>query len=276
MTTPTTASAPSVLALRARIRVGEAAGVMRAQKGSDSTPESCPFTRRLIHAWQCGEPTAPTSERTPVEPHLPRDRAVGDLMVQCGVSRRRVARGPARFRLGPDSASWAAMRRSGSKAGPPSLRSYAARSKSVGGSVTFTPSETEAYREGSVGWAATKLTIRLPDGTHVAPAGPRSSCAGTTSGSSCRLTRRSPSTTTMPVGLTSSTRCRLLGAGVAVSGTVQHAAEVDDELHVDVLVLRTREHFGLAADVDDVFPVVALLDRSPASSNDSTAGHSML
>ena len=39
----------------------------------------------------------------------------------------------------------------------------------AGGSVTFTPSETEAYREGSVGWAATKLTIRLPDGTHVAP-----------------------------------------------------------------------------------------------------------
>lgn len=39
----------------------------------------------------------------------------------------------------------------------------------AGGAVTFTPSETEAYQEGSVGWAATKLTIQLPDGHTVAP-----------------------------------------------------------------------------------------------------------
>ena len=39
----------------------------------------------------------------------------------------------------------------------------------AGGAVTFTPSETEAYSEGSVGWAATKLTIGLPDGKQVAP-----------------------------------------------------------------------------------------------------------
>ena len=67
MTTPTTASAPNVFALRARIRVGGAAGVMRA-KGSELGPEACAPSRRLIHAWQCGEPTTPTSERTPMEP----------------------------------------------------------------------------------------------------------------------------------------------------------------------------------------------------------------
>jgi hypothetical protein len=38
-----------------------------------------------------------------------------------------------------------------------------------GGRATFTASETEAYREGSVGWAATRLTITLPDGGAVSP-----------------------------------------------------------------------------------------------------------
>ena len=37
------------------------------------------------------------------------------------------------------------------------------------GNVMFTPSETEAFSEGSVGWAATRLTITLPDGKHVSP-----------------------------------------------------------------------------------------------------------
>jgi ketosteroid isomerase-like protein len=39
----------------------------------------------------------------------------------------------------------------------------------AGGDVTFTPSETESYAEGSVGWAATKLTLRLPDGRQIHP-----------------------------------------------------------------------------------------------------------
>jgi ketosteroid isomerase-like protein len=38
-----------------------------------------------------------------------------------------------------------------------------------GGAATFTPSDTEAYQEGTVGWAATRLTITLPDGGHVSP-----------------------------------------------------------------------------------------------------------
>ena len=37
------------------------------------------------------------------------------------------------------------------------------------GEVTFTPSETEAYSDGDVGWAATKLTISLPDGKRIQP-----------------------------------------------------------------------------------------------------------
>jgi ketosteroid isomerase-like protein len=37
------------------------------------------------------------------------------------------------------------------------------------GNVRFAPSETEAFEEGTVGWAATKLTITLPDGKRVSP-----------------------------------------------------------------------------------------------------------
>jgi ketosteroid isomerase-like protein len=37
------------------------------------------------------------------------------------------------------------------------------------GQVRFEPSETEAFANGDVGWAATKLTIALPDGKRVTP-----------------------------------------------------------------------------------------------------------
>lgn len=39
----------------------------------------------------------------------------------------------------------------------------------AGGRVTFTPSDTEAFREGPVGWATTNVTITMPDGKHVSP-----------------------------------------------------------------------------------------------------------
>jgi ketosteroid isomerase-like protein len=39
----------------------------------------------------------------------------------------------------------------------------------AGGHVRFTPSETEAFTSGDVGWAATKLTIAMPDGREVTP-----------------------------------------------------------------------------------------------------------
>jgi ketosteroid isomerase-like protein len=39
----------------------------------------------------------------------------------------------------------------------------------AGGAVTFTPSDTEAFASGDVAWAATKLTIAMPDGRKVTP-----------------------------------------------------------------------------------------------------------
>ena len=46
------------------------------------------------------------------------------------------------------------------------LRGEAERS---GGNVSFVPDATEAYEEGNVGWATTRLTISLPDGKYVSP-----------------------------------------------------------------------------------------------------------
>jgi hypothetical protein len=37
------------------------------------------------------------------------------------------------------------------------------------GNVTFTPSNTEAFAEGSVGWATSHITITMPDGRRVTP-----------------------------------------------------------------------------------------------------------
>jgi hypothetical protein len=39
----------------------------------------------------------------------------------------------------------------------------------AGGKVSFAPSDTEAYEEGSVGWVSTHLTITMPDGATVSP-----------------------------------------------------------------------------------------------------------
>jgi ketosteroid isomerase-like protein len=39
----------------------------------------------------------------------------------------------------------------------------------AGGRVTFTPDDTEAFSEGTVGWATTHLTITLPDERQVSP-----------------------------------------------------------------------------------------------------------
>jgi ketosteroid isomerase-like protein len=38
-----------------------------------------------------------------------------------------------------------------------------------GGHATFTPAGTEAFREGSVAWATTQVTIAMPDGRQVCP-----------------------------------------------------------------------------------------------------------
>ena len=39
----------------------------------------------------------------------------------------------------------------------------------AGGQAQFTPEGTEAFEEGTVGWASTRLTITLPDGRSVSP-----------------------------------------------------------------------------------------------------------
>jgi ketosteroid isomerase-like protein len=39
----------------------------------------------------------------------------------------------------------------------------------AGGQARFSPAGTEAYVEGTVGWATTRLTITLPDGRHISP-----------------------------------------------------------------------------------------------------------
>lgn len=38
-----------------------------------------------------------------------------------------------------------------------------------GGNVSFAPSDTGAFASGDVGWAATKVTIAMPDGRRVTP-----------------------------------------------------------------------------------------------------------
>ena len=39
----------------------------------------------------------------------------------------------------------------------------------AGGNVSFSPANIEAFREGTVGWATTTVTITMPDGRHVSP-----------------------------------------------------------------------------------------------------------
>jgi ketosteroid isomerase-like protein len=39
----------------------------------------------------------------------------------------------------------------------------------AGGEAAFAPADTEAFSEGSVGWATTTVTITMPDGKHVSP-----------------------------------------------------------------------------------------------------------
>jgi len=43
------------------------------------------------------------------------------------------------------------------------------RGREIGRNVSFAPSETEAFEEGTVGWATTRLTVTLPDGKYVSP-----------------------------------------------------------------------------------------------------------
>jgi ketosteroid isomerase-like protein len=64
--------------------------------------------------------------------------------------------------VGSDPAEWL-------QGGQDVARFLTGEVEGAAGNVRFTPSETEAFEEGTVGWAATKLTITLPDGKCVSP-----------------------------------------------------------------------------------------------------------
>ena len=74
----------------------------------------------------------------------------------------RVANDEATMLIGSDPDEWVV----GGDAVAAFLRSEVEGS---GGSATFTPSDTVAYSEGSIGWAATRVTISFPDGRRVSP-----------------------------------------------------------------------------------------------------------
>lgn len=72
----------------------------------------------------------------------------------------------------------------------------------AGGQARFAPTETEAFSEGTVGWATASLTITMPDGRHVSHGGAPSFTARTESGGSSRRTPRLASRTKRSAGCT--------------------------------------------------------------------------
>jgi ketosteroid isomerase-like protein len=75
---------------------------------------------------------------------------------------RHVSSDPAVRLIGSDAEEWL-------QGGPAVAAFLTGEVEGAGGRVHFTPSDTEAYEEAGVGWAATRLTITLPDGTQITP-----------------------------------------------------------------------------------------------------------
>ncbi len=75
---------------------------------------------------------------------------------------RRVSPSPGTRLIGSDPSEWL----SGGEAISAFLRGEV---EGAAGAVTFSPSETEAYEEGTVGWASSRLTLTMPDGRSVSP-----------------------------------------------------------------------------------------------------------
>jgi ketosteroid isomerase-like protein len=101
-------------------------------------------------------------ERSPELEQLVRDwfaaASAGDpTMVERHVSSDEDAR-----LIGSDPAEWL-------RGGPNIAEFLRGEVEGAGGDVSFTPSETEAFSVGDVGWTATKLAIALPDGRRIAP-----------------------------------------------------------------------------------------------------------
>ena len=55
------------------------------------------------------------------------------------------------------------------KGGPAVSEFLRGEVEGAGGRAKFSPTDTEAFSEGSVGWATTQVTITMPDGRHVTP-----------------------------------------------------------------------------------------------------------
>ena len=75
---------------------------------------------------------------------------------------RHVSRSEMNRLIGSDPAEWI-------QGGPAVTEFLKGEVESSAGSVTFTPSDIEAFSEGTVGWAAAHLTISIPDGGRVSP-----------------------------------------------------------------------------------------------------------
>jgi ketosteroid isomerase-like protein len=74
---------------------------------------------------------------------------------------RHVSRDPSARLIGSDPNEWVA--------GPDVAEFLRGEVERSGGKVSFRPSETEAFSDRAVGWAATRLTITLPDGRSISP-----------------------------------------------------------------------------------------------------------
>ena len=100
--------------------------------------ERSPELVSLVSAWFAA---ASSGDASVIERHVSRDAAV-----------RLIGSDPDEWLAGPEVAEF--------------LRGEVTRSA---GKARFSPSDTEAFSEGTVGWAATRLTITLPDGRSVKP-----------------------------------------------------------------------------------------------------------
>jgi len=80
---------------------------------------------------------------------------------EASVIDRHVSRDPAARLIGSDPTE--------RYAGEEVARFLRGEVEGAGGKARFTPTETEAFSEGTVGWATTLLTITLPDGRSVSP-----------------------------------------------------------------------------------------------------------
>lgn len=74
---------------------------------------------------------------------------------------RHVSLDPAVRLIGSDPGEWFA--------GPAVADFLRGEVRGSGGAVRFTAHDPEAFSEGTVGWATTRLTITLPDGRSVSP-----------------------------------------------------------------------------------------------------------